>query len=373
MIARFIIVIVLFVLFVGGLVYRQVSMIKAQQAMKFELPPDTVTTVVATEEEWSPTLSAVGSLKPVKGVEVSTDLSGIVSNIGFESGKPVKQGDLLVQLDIVQEEAALRSAQARADLANLNRNRFQDLVAKNSASKSDLDSAVAEFRQAQAAVDEQKALINRKTLRAPFDGTAGIRKVNVGQFVNPGTPIVDVTALDPLYVNFSLPQQHVTSLAPGQSVEVTVEGAHTDVFVGQITALNSIVDAATRNIEVQATLRNPEGKLLPGMFAKVNVKLPEVTKIVAIPGSSISYAPYGDSVFVVVDGKTMDGKSARVVENRPVKLGVSRGDQVAVVSGLKSGDEVVTSGAFKLRPGGAVVVNNKKVPSNDPAPKPADS
>ncbi len=382
MFKRFVIVIVLFVLFVGYLIHRQLSKWDAKIEMDvhlvrkpkpFVLPPDTVTTVVASEVEWSSVLSAVGSLKPVKGVEVSTDLSGIVSQIGFDSGKAVKQGDLLVQLDITQESAALRSAQARADLANLNKNRYQDLLSKNSASKSDLDSAVAEYRQAQAAVDEQKALISRKTIRAPFDGSAGIRKVNIGQFVNPGTPLVDVTALDPIYVNFSLPQQYVSVLTPGREVEVAIEGVHTDSYPGEITALNSIVDAATRNIEVQGTLKNPEGKLLPGMFAKVNVKLPETTKVVAIPASSISYAPYGDSVYIVVNGKTMDGKDGKVVRIQPVKLGTGRGDQVSVLSGLKTGDEVITSGVFKLRPGGAVIVNNSTVPSNNPAPTPSDT
>lgn len=370
---RFIIVIVLFVLFVGWLVVHQVTKIKAQMAQVFIPPPDTVTTIVATEEEWSPVLSAVGSLKPVKGVEVSTDLSGIVSKIGFESGRSVKQGDLLVQLDTTQEDAMLRSAQARSDLANLNKGRFQELLSKNSASKADYDNAVAEFRQAQAAVDEQKALINRKTIRAPFDGSAGIRKVNVGQFINPGTPLVDVTALDTLYVNFSLPQQYVSVLTPGREVEVKIEGVDNEAYQGEITALNSIVDSSTRNIEVQATLENPEGKLLPGMFAKVNVKLPEKTKVVAIPASSISYAPYGDSVYVVVNGKGADGKDGKIVRIQPVKLGTSRGDQVSVLTGLKTGDEVVTSGVFKLRPGGSVIVNNSIVPSNDPAPNPTDS
>ncbi len=373
MFKRFVIVIVLLVLFVGALVVHQVLKIKGQMAQVFIPPPDTVTTVIANEEQWSPVLSAVGSLKPVKGVEVSTDLSGIVSKIGFESGKNVKQGDLLVQLDITQEEAAFRSAQARAELANLNKNRIQELLAKSSASKAEFDNAVAEFRQAQASVDEQKALINRKTIRAPFDGAAGIRKVNVGQFVNPGTPLVDVTALDPIYVNFSLPQQYVSVLTPGHEVEVRVEGVDTESYQGQITALNSIIDAATRNIEVQATLANADGKLIPGMFAKVNVKMQETTKVVAIPASSISYAPYGDSVYVVVNGKTMDGKDGRIVRVQPVKLGTSRGDQVSVISGLKNGDEVITSGVFKLRPGGAVIVNNSTVPSNNPAPNPSDT
>jgi len=373
MVKRFIIVILLFLVLVGALGYQKYSSIQKQMSQQFVMPPDAVTTVTAHEEEWSPTLSAVGSIEPVKGVEVSTDLNGIVTQIGFESGKPVKQGDLLVQLDITQEDAALRSAQARNDLAQLNQARSKELLAKNSASKADYDNAVAECRQAQAAVDEQKALISRKTIRAPFDGAAGIRKVNIGQYINPGTPLVDVTALDPLYVNFSLPQQYVSDLIPGREVDVTVEGVNSEPYKGQITALNSIIDASTRNIEIQGTLRNPDGKLLPGMFAKVEVRLTETTKVVAIPASSINYAPYGDTVYVVVDGKDMEGKPAKVVKIQPVKLGTSRGDQISVVSGLKTGDIVVTSGGFKLRPGGSVVIKNDVVPSNDPAPSPANS
>ncbi len=370
---RFLIVIILAVLVIGGLAYFKFSSIQAQMKQVFVPPPDTVTTVIATPGDWAPALTAIGSFKPVEGVEVSTDLSGMVSKIGFESGKPVKKGDLLVQLDTTQEEAALRSAQARSDLANLNRERFQELFAKKSASKSDLDNVIAECRQAQAAVDEQKALISRKTICAPFDGQAGIRKINLGQYINPGTPLVDVTHLDPIYVNFSLPQQYVPDLAPGREVSVVVENVDTDTFKGAITALNSVVDPATRNIEVQATLANPEGNLLPGMFGKISVALPQKEKVIAIPGSAISYAPYGNSVFVVVDGKGPDGKSGKVLAQKNVQLGDTRGDQVAIVSGLDPGDEVVSSGVFKLRPGSSAVVNNAIQPGNNPAPKPNDN
>lgn len=374
MLKRFAIVLGLFVLIVAGIGYYKYSQI--QKFMKqggFVPPPDTVTAVVTKEEEWAPILTAIGSLEPVNGVNVSTDLSGIVRSIGFESGKHVDAGEMLIQLDTTQEEAALRSAQARSDLAQINLARIRALWEKKTSSKSEFDSAEAEARQAQAAVDEQKALIARKTIRAPFAGLAGIRRVNIGQYVNPGDSLVSVTSLDPIYVNFSLPQQNTPSLNEGRAVSVTVEGLADQAFEGQITALNSMVDASTRNIEVQATIRNPDGKLRPGMFAMVAVELPKAEKVIAIPATSVAYAPYGDSVFVISDGKDVTGKPAKIVTPKTIKLGAKRGDQVSVVSGLKPGEQVVTSGVFKLRPGGAVLVTDKVQPGNNPNPKPSDS
>lgn len=367
MVKPFIIVISLFLALVAGLGLFKYTSIKKQMEQAYVPPPETVTTVVAKEENWAPPLTAVGSLVAVQGVTVSTDLSGIVSKIDFESGRPVKQGDLLIELDTTQEQAALRSAQARAELARLNRDRFASLLAKKAASTSDSDSAIAEFRQAQALVDEQLALISRKTIKAPFNGKAGIRKVNIGQYVNPGTELVELTAIDPVYVNFSLPQQFVSELSLGRTVKVFVDGVKAEPFEGSITAVNSIVDAATRNIEIQATIRNLEGKVLPGMFARVEVEMPQNQPIIAIPSTSISYAPYGDSVYVVENAE-----GNKTVRQQMVKLGRSRGDQVTVISGLKTGDEVVTSGAFKLRPQIAVVVNNTIQPGNDPNPRPED-
>ncbi|HEY5753225.1 MAG TPA: efflux RND transporter periplasmic adaptor subunit [Chthoniobacterales bacterium] len=374
MFKRFVIVLGLFFLIVGGIGYYKYSQI--QKVMKqggFVPPPDTVTAVVTKEESWAPVLTAIGSLEPVNGVNVSTDLGGIVRSIGFESGKSVNTGEILVQLDTTQEEAALRSAQARSDLAQINRTRIKALWEKKTSSKSEFDSAEAEARQAQAAVDEQKALIARKTIRAPFAGLAGIRRVNIGQYVNPGDSLVSVTSLDPIYVNFSLPQQNTTILNEGRAVSVKVDGVADQAFEGQITALNSMVDSSTRNIEIQATIRNPDGKLRPGMFAKVEVELPKAEKVIAIPATSVAYAPYGDSVFVISDGKDATGKPAKIVTPKTVKLGDKRGDQVSVISGLKPGEQVVTSGVFKLRPGGAVLVNDKIQPGNDPNPKPSDS
>lgn len=374
MFKRFVIVLGLFFLIVGGIGYYKYSQI--QKFMKqggFVPPPDTVTAVVTKEEAWAPVLTAIGSLEPVNGVNVSTDLGGIVRSIGFESGKSVNAGEILVQLDTTQEEAALRSAQARSDLAQINRTRIKGLWEKKTSSKSEFDSAEAEARQAQAAVDEQEALIARKTIRAPFAGLAGIRRVNIGQYVNPGDALVSVTSLDPIYVNFSLPQQNTPILNEGRPVSVKVDGIGDQAFEGQITALNSMVDSSTRNIEVQATIRNPDGKLRPGMFAKVAVELPKTEKVIAIPATSVAYAPYGDSVFVISDGKDATGKPTKIVTPKTIKLGDKRGDQVSVISGLKPGEQVVTSGVFKLRPGGAVLVTDKIQPGNDPNPMPSDS
>lgn len=337
------------------------------------MPPEAVTTTTVREETWQPTLSTVGSLTAVNGVLVSADLPGIIERISFESGKPVKAGDVLVQLDMRQEQAQSEAAEAKLQLASQSLNRQTDLLRKRVSSQSDYDTASAEFQQAKAILQEIRATIARKTIRAPFSGNLGIRLVNVGQYVQSGDKIVPLQSLDPIYVDFALPQQHLAELKPGNPVRIQAEGFGTATFSGEITAINSMVDTTSRNIQVQATLKNPDGKLLPGMFVKVDVLLPNEEKVLSVPASSISYAPYGDSVFVVEPSTGPEGKPNKVVKQQFVVLGSSRGDQVAVVSGLKAGQEVVTSGAFKLRPDAEVTVNNEVQPSNESSPTPADS
>ena len=361
-----------FIAVIGFVKMRQVQAAIAQHS-SFQMPPETVTTVRAREERWPSAVAAIGTVEAVQGVTVAADLPGLVSRIEFESGAKVRAGQVLVRLDTRQEQAQLTAAEAERSLSNVNLERMRGLREKGITSQAEYDRAAAEDKGASARTGEMRAAIGRKTIRAPFPGVLGIRQVNLGQYLNPGDPIVSLQSLDPVYVNFAVPQQQVASLRVGGEVGVTAEGTAKVQGSGRISAINSIVDEATRNIQVQATLANPEGKLRPGMFVQAQVVLGEGGPIVALPASAISYAPYGDSVFVVGEMKGQDGKAYRGVRQQFVKLGGGRGDQVAVLSGLKPGEEVVTSGVFKLRSGAAVVVDNRIQPSNNPAPKPEDS
>jgi membrane fusion protein, multidrug efflux system len=360
-----------------GLGYYKVGQIMgfAQLAKSgaFAPPPTAVTTTVAQKSEWQPTLETIGTVVAINGVTISTDLAGIVSKIAFDSGSQVKAGDLLVQLNTNQEQAQLAQAEAQRDWTQITLTRNQDLLAKRTVSQSDFDSATAQFHQAQATVDQYKAVIARKTLRAPFAGIVGIRQVNLGQYLNTGDAVVTLQSFDPIYVNFSLPQQNLSEITVGQAVEITLDAYGDKLFTGKITAINSLVDQNSRNVQIQATLPNSDTQLRPGMYAKVKVVLPETQEVVAIPTSSVHYAPYGNSVFIVSDLKSQDGKTYKGVTEQFVKLGQSKGDLTAIVSGLKPGDEVVTSGVFRLRSGGAIIVNNKTTPGSDISPNPSDS
>jgi membrane fusion protein (multidrug efflux system) len=318
-------------------------------------------------------LSAVGSLRAVNGVTVSTDMAGIVSEIAFESGAPVKKGDLLVKLDTQQEEAQVRSAEAKLGLAKTDLERKRDLISKKAIAPSEWDAAQSQVNQMEADVEEMKALVARKRLAAPFDGLIGIRQVNVGQYLQPGAPIAPLQSMDPIYVEFALPQQHWETISVGKRVRLGASGLAGERFEGAITAIDSRVDESTRNVMVQATVKNPDHKLRPGMFVDVEVLLPEKDGVLAIPSSSIAYAPYGDSIYVVKEGPGPDGKPVKSVQQQFVKLGPTRGDQVSILSGVKEGDEIVSSGVFKLRPGAPVQVNNSVGPGNELNPKPADT
>jgi membrane fusion protein, multidrug efflux system len=342
------------------------------QGSSYQPPPEAVTTVIANQADWNTTLNAIGTVVAVQGVTVSADLPGLVEQITFDSGRSVNKGDVLVRLDTKQERAQLAAAEAQRELTRLNLERKQGLLAKAVIPQATYDEVAAEFKQADARVGEIRASIERKTIRAPFAGVLGIRQVNLGQYLAGGAPIVSLQALRPVYVNFNVPQQEVGLLAPGASVRVTSDALR-DVEVGKIAAFDSVIDEATRNARVQAIFDNRSGKLRPGMFVEAQLAKGARTFVIALPASAISYAPFGDSVFIVEDVKDPKGKTYRGVRQQFVKLGGSRGDQVAVLSGLKPGEEVVTSGVFKLRPGAAVQVNNKVQPGNSPAPKPEDS
>jgi membrane fusion protein, multidrug efflux system len=347
--------------------------IKLAKSGAFEPPPTAVTTDVAKPSAWQPTLESVGSITAVQGVTVSTDLAGIVREIAFESGCKVRAGDLLVRLDTTQEEAQLHQAEAQRDWAQVTLKRDKDLVEKHAISQSDYDNAEASYRQSKASVDQYTAVIARKTLRAAFDGVTGIRQVNLGQYLKEGDPVVTLQSFDPIYVNFSLPQQDFSKLVVGQPVALQVDAYGDHSFKGTVTAINSLVDQATRNIQVQATLANADLKLRPGMFAKVSVLMSETQHVIAIPATAIHYAPYGDSIFVVSEMKDPAGKEYKGVKEQFVKLGRSRGDMIAIVSGLKPGEEVVTSGVFRLKSGARVIVNNQIKPEGELAPSPSDS
>jgi membrane fusion protein (multidrug efflux system) len=353
---------------------RQIKAAMAQNA-SFQMPPESVTTIVAKELEWPTTLSAIGSAVAVHGVTVSADLPGIVDQISFESGRPVKEGEVLVTLDTKQERAQLAAAEAQRDLTSVNLERVKGLSEKQVLSQAELDRADAESKQAAARVGEIKATIARKTIRAPFAGILGIRQVSLGQYLSPGDPIVPLQSLQPIHVDFAVPQQDVAALKVGGEIRVSSDEAAgtTASTKGKITAIDSVVDEATRNVRVRATLQNADRRLRPGMYVRAEVDLGAARKALTVPASAISYAPFGDSVFIVEDMKGPDGKSYKGARQQFVKLGGGRGDVVAVLSGIKAGEEIVSSGTFKLRNGAAVSVNNKVQPGNSPAPKPEDS
>ena len=363
--------VVAFILLVGGVKALQIKKAMAQGA-SYQPPPEAVTTVVARQEEWTTTLNAIGSVAAVNGVTVSADLPGVVAQIAFDSGQAVNKGDVLVRLDTKQETAQLAAAQAQRDLAKVALDRSQGLVAKGIIPQATYDQSAAEFKQAEARVGEIRATIERKTIRAPFAGVLGIRQVNLGQYLAGGQAIVPLQAIRPVYVNFNVPQQEMGRLRVGSSVEVTPEGGDA-AEVGRVTAVDSVIDESTRNGRVQAVFDNRSSKLHPGMFVEAHLTQGARTPVVPLPTSAVSYAPFGDSVFIVEDVKGPDGKSYRGVRQQFVKLGPSHGDQVAVLTGVKPGEEVVTSGVFKLRPGAAVTVNNAIQPSNSAKPKPENS
>ena len=352
--------------------FRQFQAMAAQFAA-MQPPPESVTTIVAERADWPNTLTAVGTVAAVQGVTVSADLPGMVNRISFDSGRTVKEGDVLVELDTRQEQAQLAAAEAELELARLTFERMKTLIAHDAVSRAEFDAAAAAEKQAEARIREIQATIARKTIRAPFSGVLGIRAVNLGQYVTSGDAIVPLQSLDPIYVNFGVPQQEAAAIRAGRQVRITAADLGEVEFAGRITAIDSVVDETTRNITVQATLANAAGRLRPGMFVQAHVMLGATQSVIALPASAINYAPYGDSVFVVADLKDPEGRTYRGVRQQVVKLGGSRGDQTAVLSGISPGEEVVTSGAFKLRNGAAVQINNTVQPANSRAPKPEDS
>jgi len=372
---RFILVLVIVAALLGGLgfvKYRQVETAIAMGA-SFAPPPTAVTTVVAKRETWPTTLEVIGTAAAIQGVTVGADLPGTVDKIHFESGQSVKEGDILVELDIRQEKAQLANIEAQRDLARIQYGRSEELVKAGVISKSEYDNAASQQKATEAQVGEIKASIARKTIHAPFSGILGIRQISLGQYLAAGQAIVSLQALNPIYVNFGVPQQETPKMSIGRGLQVTTTDLPGVVFNGKITALDSVVNEQTRNIQVQATFQNQAGRLRPGMYVQVELPLGKPRDVIPLPASAINYAPYGDSVFVVAEMKDQKGNTYRGVKQQVVKIEGSRGDQVAITSGINAGDEVVSSGVFRLRNAAPVLVNNSVKPGNNPNAKPDES
>lgn len=409
--------VVLLIVVIGGIkacgVAKMIEGFKAQGE-----PQSTVSTVKVGFDDWQPAISAVGTLRAARGVDVAAEVSGLVEVVQVRSGEDVKAGELLVQMVMDADYARLRALQADADLARSNEQRARKQLAAQAISQAQADSDAARLKAAEAAVAEQRALVAKKAIKSPFTGRLGITTVNPGQYLNPGDKLVTLQQLDPIHLDFTVPQSSLSRVQNGQKVNVTADAYPGQSFAGEITAINPVVDASTRNVRVQATLKNPQHKLLPGMFANISVVSGESQRYLTLPQNAVAFNPYGETVFIVVprgqenaadpnkpaelvqsealkkadeelkaaaeaakNGKAEDkpqaapaegGEPQLVARQLFIKTGLSRGDQVAVLSGLNEGDEVVTSGQIKLKNGTLVVINNEIQPSSDPDPRPVD-
>jgi membrane fusion protein (multidrug efflux system) len=345
-----------------------VTMVRAGEAMV--PPPEAVTSATAKEERWERTRPAIGTLVASRAVTVGAELPGTVKQIGFESGATVRRGDLLVKLDTSTEEAALQAAVADRELAHLSLERARKLRQGEANSPAELDAAEAKAKAADAAVAQLRTAIEKKTIRAPFDGRVAIRQVELGQVVSPGTPIASLQAVTPIHVDFWLPQQALAHLHDGEKVVLATDIFGDTRWDGAITTINPEVDVATRNVRVRATFENRDGRLRPGMFANVTVRSGQEDRVLTIPATAVVFAPYGDSVFALEKGKDKAGRDATVAKQKFVRLGERRGDLVAVTDGLTPGERIVSSGAFKLRNGVTVAVNDSLAPDAKLAPTP---
>lgn len=336
-------------------------------------PPATITTSVAKQDSWAQTLGAVGTVKAVNGIDLTSRINGIVDSIHFQSGDRVKAGDLLLTLDDKEDRATLASLDAAAKLAQQNLDRYQRLYKQGSVSDAQLDQARSQRDQAVAQAKAQRERVSYKNITAPFAGELGIRQVDLGQYVAPGMALVSLQSLSPIYVNFSLPEQDLPQISQGLAVEATLDSQPGVVFTGEINAVSPGVDAATRNFSIQAKFDNADMKMRPGMFASVNIQLSQAKTVVVVPRTAITFNPYGDSVYVVVKSKGEDGKESTSVKSRFIKLGEARGDMIVVTDGLKPGEEVATSGLLKLRNNMPVVIDNSVQPPAELNPQPKNS
>ena len=358
------------VVLVGAKAGQIVAMVEAGES--FVPPPEVVTSADVAQTEWRSTTAAIGSLVAVRGVVVAAEVPGAVREIAFESGRSVKRGAVLVRLDTSEENAQLASALAGASLARLNLQRATQLRKSEANAQADLDIAASRAVQADATVANLRAVIAKKTIRAPFDGRIAIRQVELGQVVAPGSPIASLQSVSPIHADFWLPQQALARLERGQRAQLRTDTFANETWEGEITTINPEVDSDTRNVRVRATFPNADGRLRPGMFANVDVLASEERSVLLIPATAVIFAPYGDSVFAIDEQKDATGNASTVVRQKFIRTGERRGDLVAVVSGLNAGERVVSSGAFKLRNGVAVTVDNRLAPEAQLAPKPRE-
>ena len=338
----------------------------------FKVPPISVQVTEATTENWADHFDAVGTIESVQGVTLANEVAGKVEKIAFESGSMVAAGDVLVILDKASEEAQLRSAMAAAELATLNLNRTRDLRKTSVISQSELDTAESQHKNTAARVEELQWVLQKRTIKAPFSGRVGIRQIQEGQFLQAGAPIVSLQSIDPVYVNFSLPQQRLSDLSVGMKVQATTDALPGRTFDGRLTAIDAEVDALTRNIRLQATIPNKDGGLRPGMFAAVSAIAPEEKTHTIIPGMAVIFAAYGNSVFVLKEETDKEGKGHLVCDQKFVRLGSRKGDFVSVEEGLQAGEKVVSAGAFKLHKGAAVVIAEGERPAPSTTPHPPE-
>jgi membrane fusion protein (multidrug efflux system) len=376
MLSKLLVTIIVLSIVVGAIVYAKLEQFTAMgEAAELMLPPpETVTAMTVERSSWEQTIQAVGTLVPVQGVTVSAEVGGRVTAIGFESGAAAEAGDVLLQLDTASEDAQLASAEASAALAEADLTRIRALGKRELAARDALDSAEARAKETLAQVGNMRALIARKTVRAPFSGRLGLRLVNLGEVLREDDPIVSLQTLDPIHVDFSIPQQQLGRLRRGMTVRVRADAAPGETFTGAILAVNPEVDATTRSVRVRAQVANPGEQLHAGMFARVEVVLPEQQTVLPIAATAVLYAPYGDSVFVIEEQTNDDnGEPELMLRQQFVRLGRTRGDFVDVVDGLSAGDTVVTSGVFKLRNGMQVEIDNRLAPRASLTPQPSDS
>ena len=369
MIKRLLIMLVVVGLIFGGIfgfINFKAKMIKQYMAGMGNAP-QTVSTITATAEEWSPSLEAVGSLNAVRGADLSAEVAGVVAEIFFQQGDEVAAGTPLVQLRADDDVAKLKSLKASEDLARLTYQRNQAQFLAKAVSQQTLDTDKSNLARVTANVAEQQALINKKLIRAPFAGRLGIRRVDTGQNLDAGTAIVTLQALDSLYVDFFVPQQILAKIIVGQTVKVKVDAYPTQEFTAKVVVINPKVDTNTRNVQIRAVLANPKHQLLSGMYVNVAIATDAAQHVITLPNTAISFNSYGSTVFLIETNK--DQKTAKQVF---VTTGATRGDQVAVLKGVKEGDTVVTSGQIKLRDGSPVLINNKVQPNNDANPQPDD-
>ena len=355
---------VIFILtaFLGVVKATQIQRAIAEYS-SFSPPPEAVTTTKVTKADWRESFDTVGSFVSMQGSTLSAKESGNVVAVHFESGAKVKAGDILIEIDHSVEEANLRGATARLELAKQNLERASKLRGQSALALSSLEDSQSKVRQSESEVQSIKAAIERKTIVAPFDGRAGIRTVNVGSFVNAGTPLVPLYALNPIYFNFSVPQQLAPQLAVNTDVSVRVDAFPSRVFAGKVTAINPNIDEVLRTISIQATVQNPQEEILPGMFGSVHFEIGNSISLLVIPSLSVAYAPYGNSVYVVERTRDAEGKESTTARQQIVQLGRSRGDFVSVTKGLTEGDEIVATGSFKLRPGAKIQIKQEGTPT----------